>query len=80
MIGQALQHVADIDYHAMRGRIDRQPFTVSVLHLQARFLGAEQQGNDVNVFVGASPHPDGTRRHGRVVQNPQHTITELHFV
>ena len=52
-VGQPLQHVADVDHQLARLGADRDPAAVLGLQLQPRFLGAEQQGDGVDVLMRA---------------------------
>jgi hypothetical protein len=52
-VGQPLQHVADIDDQLALVGGDRQPVAVAVEQLQPGLLGAEQQGDGVDVLVRA---------------------------
>src|SRR5688500_19921031 len=49
IVGQPLQHVADVYGELAFLRRDRQPAPVAVEQLQPRLLGAEQQGDGVDV-------------------------------
>ncbi len=79
-IGQARQHVADIADDAVGGRGDRQPLAVAVEQLQAGLLGAEQQGDDIDVAMGAGAHAFARPVDRRIVQEAQHRIAEIDLV
>jgi len=51
MVGQSLEHVADIDRQSARGRHDRQPVPIAVLEFQPAFLGAQQQRDEIDVLM-----------------------------
>ena len=53
LVGQPLQHVADIDRQFARLRSHRQPVAVAIEQFQSCFLGAEQQGDRVDILVRA---------------------------
>ena len=59
MIGQPLEHVADIDDEGASGRIDRQPIAVSVEQLQPRLFGPQQQRDEIDILVRACAHDTG---------------------
>ena len=80
VVGQPLQHVADIDHQGPRGRSDVQPLPVRVLQLQTGLLGPQQQGDDVDVLVGTRAHPRCIGRHGRIVEHSQHAVSQLDLV
>ncbi len=56
MVGQALQHVADVDHDGVGvgGEVD--PLALARQHLQAGRAGAHQQGDEVDVLVRAGTH------------------------
>ncbi len=61
MVGQPLQHVADIDHHRALGRTDGQPLArIAVEQFQARFLGAEQQGDEVDILMRPARTPSAS--------------------
>ena len=76
MVGQPLKHVADVDHQRTLGRIDCKPFALLGQQFEPGLLGAEQQGDEVDVLVCP-----GTNRaalgigHRRIVQQPQHRVT-----
>ena len=80
MVGQPLQHVADVADERAGRRVDRNPAAVAVLHLQPGLLGAQQQGDDVDVLVGggADVRPVEVRR--RIVQQAQDGIAVVDLV
>lgn len=79
MIGQALQHVSDIDHKRPFGRADVLPPPRPVEQLQARFFRAKKQGDQVYIFVGPGSYCTGDSRlapfHGRVVEQPQYAVS-----
>ncbi|MND81788.1 hypothetical protein D3C80_735940 [compost metagenome] len=80
VVGQALQHVADIDHQGARGRGDVQPLAIGVLQLQTSLFGAQQQGDDVDVLMGAGAHAGGVGRDRRIVQHPQDAVAQFDLV
>ncbi len=62
MVGQPLEHVADIDHHRAFGRLDREPLAVAVEQFEPGFLGAEQQSDQVDVLVRAGADSGRVRR------------------
>ncbi len=77
MVGEPLQHVADIDHHRALGRVDRQPVAFLGQQLQPRFLGAEQQRDQIDVLMRAGAHLGRVGGNRRIVQQPQHRIAVL---
>jgi hypothetical protein len=51
VIGQPLQHVADIDDQCAFGRSDFDPFPFAGQQFEPGFLGAEQEGDEIDVLV-----------------------------
>ena len=51
MIGQPLQHVANVDDKRARRRTNLEPLSVLAEQFQASFLGAKKQGDEVDVLV-----------------------------
>jgi hypothetical protein len=75
MVRQALEHVADVDHQRARRGRDFDPFAFAGAQFEARFLGPEQQGDEVDVLVGArADRAIGRAGHGRVVEQAQHRI------
>jgi len=74
VVGQALQHVADVADQRTGRRIDGQPAAVTAQHLQPGLFGAEQQGDDVDVLVGCGADMRPLARGGRIVQQPQDRV------
>jgi len=80
VVGQPLQHVADIDHQGARRRGDVQPAAVLFLELQTGFLGPQQQGDDIDVLMGAGANPGGLSGYGRIVQQAQDAVAQLDLV
>ena len=77
VVGQPLEHVADVADHAAGRRIDRQPGAVAILDLQPGLLGAQQEGDGVDVLVRAGADVGTIERRGRIVQQPQDAVAEV---
>ena len=80
IVGQPLQHVADIDGELAGLGRDRQPVAVAVEQLQPRFLGAEQQGDGVDVLVRAGADVGAVAGDRRIMEQAQDRIAVLHRV
>ena len=81
MIGQPLQHVADVaDDRITLGR-DRQPAAITSQQLQSLGTGADQQGDQVDVFVlsGANRWGFGVAD-GGIVNGPQNRVAMVDLV
>ena len=59
---------------------DRQPAAVAVEQLQPRFLGAEQQGDGVDVLMRAGADVAAVARDRRIMEQAQHRIAVAHRV
>ena len=80
-VGQALEHVADIDDQLAGLRADRDPAAIASPELEPGFLGAEQQGNGIDVLVRAGADVlAGRLRLGRVMEHAEHRIAVVHGV
>ena len=80
VVGQPLQHVADIDHQSPRRRRDVQPFAIRVLQLQPGLLGPQQKRDDVDVLMRPGAHARRIGRYRRIVQHPQHRVAQLDLV
>ncbi len=78
MVGQPLEHVADIDDERALGRLDRQPLAVAVEQFEPRFLGTEQEGDEVDVLMRAGAHAFRIGGDRRIMEQPQDRIAILH--
>ena len=56
MIGQALQHVADVDHDGIGIGGERHPLALAREHFQTFRAGAYQQGDQVDVFMRTGAH------------------------
>ena len=59
MVGQALQHVTNIDHNGVGVGGERHPLAFMRLHFQAGRAGTDQQGDEVDVAMGAGAAATG---------------------
>lgn len=78
VVGQPFEHIADIDHQRALRRHDRQPAAVAHQQLEPRFLGAEQQRDQINIAVRARANALGVARDRRIMEQPHHRIAVLH--
>ena len=82
MVGEALQHVADVDDQRSRRRVHAQPLPVAMQHFEPAFLSPQKEGDHIDVLVRARAHRAFRRRFGlrRIVKQAQDRISVLHGV
>src|SRR5690606_30144138 len=81
VVGQALQHVADIDHDGVSVRGKRDPFPRVRAHFQPFCAGTHQQGDEVDVLVRARAFVRYLRRGDRrVVDRPQDRVAAVGLV
>ncbi len=81
MVGQALQHVADVDHDGVRVGGERHPLALVRLHFQAGRTGADQQRDEVDVAMGPGAHVrDVLRRDRGVMDRAQDRIAVVGLV
>jgi len=78
VVGQPLEHIADVDDHRTLRRIDREPFAVAVEQLEPRFFGPEQHRDEVDILM--RPGADARRigRNRRIVEQAQDAVPVAH--
>ena len=81
MVGQPLQHVADVDHDGVGVGGERHPLPLLGQHLQTGGTGAHQQGDQVDVLVGAGAYVgDVVGGDRRIVDRAQDRVAEVGLV
>ncbi len=56
VVGQAVEHIADVDHDLVGQGRDGNPLTIAPQHFQSFRAGPHQQSDEVDVAVGGRPH------------------------